>query len=165
MNSIFSLGDQLDSLKLVMLIPVFKTKGSSLDAKNYRGITILPILSKLLESVSRARIEPYIEATQNSMQRGFTKNSSPMNCSLILEEYIQENRDLKKDSYIAFLDAKAAFDAVNHSSFMKKLYHIGVEGVTCNLIHSLHKEAQTAVRWCGQTSEPFEIQQGVRQGG
>ena len=31
-------------------------------------------------------------------------------------------------------------------------------------MHSLHKEAHTVVRWCGQTSEPFEIQQGVRQG-
>ena len=58
MNSIFSLGDLPDSLKLGMLTPVFKKKGSSLDAKNYRGITILPVLSKLLESVLRARIEP-----------------------------------------------------------------------------------------------------------
>ena len=125
----------------------------------------MPILSKLLESVLRARIEPYIETTQNSMQRGFTKNSSPMNCSLILEEYIRENRYLKKDSYIAFLDAKAAFDVVNHSSVMRKLFHIGLKGVTWNLIHSLHKEAQAVVRWCGQTPEPFEVQQGVRQGG
>ena len=99
------------------------------------------------------------------MQRGFTKNSSPMNCFLILEEYIRENKDLKKDSYIAFLDAKAAFDFFNHSSLLRKLFHIDVEGVTWNLIRSLHKEAQTVVCWCGQTSEPFEVQQGVRQGG
>ena len=90
---------------------------------------------------------------------------SPMNCSLILEEYIRENRDLKKDCFVAFLDAKAAFDVVNHSSLMRKLFHIGVEGVTWNLIHSLHKKAQTVVRWCGRTSEPFVIYQGVRQGG
>ena len=99
------------------------------------------------------------------MQRAFTKNSSPMNCSLILEEYIRENRDLKKVPYIALLDAKAAFDIVNHSSLMRKLFHIGVDGITWNLIHSLHKEAQTVVRWCGQTSKPFEVKQGVRQGG
>ena len=99
------------------------------------------------------------------MQRGFTKHSSPMNCSLILEEYIRENKDLKKDSYIAFLDAKAAFDVVHHPSMMRKLFHIGVEGVTWNLIYSLHRRAQTVVRWCDQTSEPFEILQEVRQGG
>ena len=165
MNRIFSLGDLPDSLKLGMLTPVFKKKGSNLDAKNYRGITILPILSKVLESILRTRIEPNVERTQNSMQRGFTKHSSPMNCSLILEEYIRENKDLKKDTYIAFLDAKAAFDVVHHPSMMRKLFHIGVEGVTWNLIYSLHRRAQTVVRWCDQTSEPFEILQGVRQGG
>lgn len=159
------MGDLPNSLKLGLLTPIFKKKGSNLDAKNYRGITILPILSKLLECILRDRIKLHIEATQNPMQRGFTKNSSPMNCSLILEEYIRENRDLKKDSFIAFLDAKAAFDVVNHASLMWKLFHIGVEGVTWNLIYSLHREAQTVIHWCGQISEPFEIQQGVRQGG
>ena len=48
-----------------------------------------------------------------------------------------------------------------------KLFHIDVEGITWNLIHSLHKKTQTVIRWCGETSEPFEpeIQQGLRQGG
>ena len=64
------------------------------------------------------------------MQRGFTKNSSPTNCALILEEYIRENKDQKKDSFIAFLDTKAAFDVVNDASLIRKLFHIGVEGVS-----------------------------------
>lgn len=141
LDGIFRVGDLPNSLKLGLLTPIFKKKGSNLDAKNYRGITILPILSKLLECILRDRIKPHIEATQNPMQRGFTKISSPMNCSLILEEYIRENRDLKKDSFIAFLDAKAAFDVVNHASLMRKLFHIGVEEVTWNLIYSLHKRS------------------------
>ena len=98
-------------------------------------------------------------------RREFTKNSSPMNCALILEEYIRENKDQKKDSFIAFLDAKAAFDVVNHASLMRKLFHIGDEGVTWSLINSLHREAQTVIRWCGQMSKPFLIEQGFRQGG
>ena len=53
-----------------------------------------------------------------------------MSCALILEEYIRKNKDQKKDSFIAFLDAKAAFDVVNHASLMRKLFHFGVEGVT-----------------------------------
>ena len=99
------------------------------------------------------------------MQRGFTKNSSPMNCAFILEEYIRENKDQKKDSFIAFLDAKAAFDVVNHASLMRRRYLIVVEGVTWSLIHSIHTEAQTVILWCGQMSKPFLIVQGVCQGG
>ena len=164
LNCIFHVGDLPYSLKLGLLTPIFKKKGSSTDAKNYRGITVLPILSKLLEGILRERIKPNIDATQNPMQRGFTKKSSPMNCALILEECIRENKDQKKDSFIAFLDAKAAFDVVNHASLMRKLFHIGVEGVTWSLIHRQHREAQTVICWCGQMSKPFLIEQGVRQG-
>ena len=88
-----------------------------------------------------------------------------MNCSLILEEFIRESKDMKKDVYIAFLDAKSAFDVVDHASLMRRLFHIGVDGALWNLIYSLHSNAQTVVRWMGQTSKSFYIHQGVRQGG
>ena len=51
-----------------------------------------------------------------------------MNCALILEEYIRENKDQKKDSFIAFLDAKVAFDVVNHASLMRRLFHMVLKG-------------------------------------
>ena len=53
-----------------------------------------------------------------------------MNCSLILEEAIREQRDKHKPLYFAFLDAKSAFDVVNHDSLLRKLYHIGIDGAT-----------------------------------
>lgn len=48
---------------------------------------------------------------------------------------------------------------------MRKLFHVGTEGLTWNLIHSLHKEAQSVVHRCGVKSKPFVVHQGVRQGG
>ena len=88
-----------------------------------------------------------------------------MNCSLILEEFIRESKDMKKDVYIAFLNAKSAFNVVDHASLMQRLFHIGVDGALWNLIYSLHSNAQTVVRWMGQTSKSFYTHQGVRQGG
>ena len=76
-----------------------------------------------------------------------------MNCSLILEEFIRESKDMKKDVYIAFLDAKSAFDVVDHASLMRRLFHIGVDGALWNLIYSLHSNAQTAVRVSTSTKE------------
>ena len=88
-----------------------------------------------------------------------------MNCSLILEECIRDNRDSKLSTYIAFLDAKSTFDVVSHTSLMRKLFHIGIEGKTWKLINSLHRNARSVVKWDGMISDSFEIQQGVRQGG
>ena len=88
-----------------------------------------------------------------------------MNCSLILEERFRENRDKNLPTYVAFLDAKSAFDVVNHSSLLHKLFHMGIEGQVCNLIDSLHTNAETMVKRGGQFSDKFEIKQGVRQAG
>ena len=166
LNNMWHLVTVPDSLKLGVLTPVFKRKVSNLEAKNYRGITVTPILSKVLETVLRERIKPNIAKHQNNLQRGFTEGSSPMNCSLILEESIRENRDNRNlPTYVAFLDAKSAFDVVNHSSLLRKLFHMGIEGQVWNLIDSLHTNAETMVKWGGQFSDKFEIKQGVRQGG
>ena len=89
LNKMWHLGTVPDSLNLGVLTPVFKRKGSNSEAKIYRGITVTPILSKVLETVLRERIKPNIAKHQNNLQRGFTEGSSPMNCSLILEESIQ----------------------------------------------------------------------------
>ena len=39
-----------------------------------------------------------------------------MNCTLILEEFLRECKDLNKTAYVAFLDAKTAFDVMSHDS-------------------------------------------------
>ena len=88
LNKIFQLGQVTDTMKLGIVTPVFKKKGSNMDSKNYRGITVIPVLTKLLELVFRSRIKSLILDKQNNMQRGFTENSSPMNTALILEEFI-----------------------------------------------------------------------------
>ena len=88
-----------------------------------------------------------------------------MNDSLILEEVIREHKDKRLPLYIAFLDAKSAFDVVCHNSLMRKLFHIGVDGVDWSLIHSLHEGAESVVKWERAVSEKFQVWQGVRLGG
>ena len=88
-----------------------------------------------------------------------------MNFSLILEEVIREAKDLKEPLYIAFLDVKAAFDVISHASLLRKLFHIGSDGSEWSLIHSMHAGVESVVKWEGITSGPFQVQQGVRQGG
>lgn len=164
-NKMFELGTVTQCMKLGALTPIFKKKGSNTDSKNYRGITITATISKILETVLRERLTPIINENQNNLQRGFTKNSSPMNCSLILEEFIRDRKDTKTDTFIAFLDAKAAFDVVNHASLMRKLYHLGIDGKEWQLLHSLHEGAETAIKWNGHLSTTYTAEQGVRQGG
>ena len=158
-------GEVTESMKTGLVTPIFMKKGSNTDSKNYRGLTVIPIITKILELIIRARIKSLILEKQNTLQRGFTENSSPRNTALISEEYIRDRKDSKMPTYIAFLDAKSAFDMVSHQSLMRKLFHIGIEGNLWTLISSLHQDAKSAVKWQGQISEKFRVEQGVRQGG
>ena len=164
-NGLYKFGRLTNALKVGVVTPVFKKKGSAVESRNYRGITILPIFTKILEAVLRQKLKPLIEEKQNNLQRGFTQNSSPMNCSLILEEVIREHKDKGLPLYIAFLDAKSAFDVVSHYSLMRKLYHIGVDGVEWSLVHSLHEGAVSAVKWEGAVTEQFDVGQGEGRAG
>jgi hypothetical protein len=84
--AIFESGIVPDMIKEGLLSPVFKNKGSILDIKNYRRITVLPVFEKIVESILKNRVRPKCDKQQCSIQRGFTQNSAPINSSFILEE-------------------------------------------------------------------------------
>lgn len=153
------------NMKLGILNPIFKNKGSCRESQNYRGITITPVLTRILEATLKARINPILLSQQHPLQRGFTKNSSPMNCALLVEEFYRNNKDLNKPTYVAFIDVKSAFDVVVHPNLMRKLYNSGVTGHEWLVIDSLHRDSLTSVKWQGQISPTYVNQQGVRQGG
>ena len=144
---------------------MFKNKGDRRESQNYRGITITPVLTRLIEAVLKSRIKLKLLSQQNCLQRGFTENSSPMNCALIVEEFFRNNKDLNRPTYMVFMDAKSAFDVVVHPNLMRKLYKSGVHTHEWLAINSLHEESMTSVKWQGEMSPVFINQQGVRQGG
>ena len=152
-------------LKQGLLSPVYKNKGSIHDIRNYRGITVLPVLCKIIETIIKKRIMPKCDDAQCTLQRGFTKNSAPINAAFMLEESRREAIDLGKFLIIILLDAKSAFDVVVHKNLMRRLYHIGIQDQHWALINDLHCNAISKIKLNGNLSESFDIIQGVRQGG
>ena len=164
-NIIFKEGKVPDMLKEGLLTPVFKNKGEKNMATNYRGITVLPVLNKVIETIVKLRINPAVLITQNVTQRGFTAGSGPANAALPVEEIYREAKDNNQEYELVLLDAKSAFDVVIHSHLMKRLYHAGIDDKHWTIIQSMHTNATSAVKWNGKTSELFNVLQGVRQGG
>ena len=85
-------------LKQGVITPVFKRKGSNREACNYRGITVLPAMCKLMEIILRKRLDAYLKRIQSPLQRGLTRNSSPMNCALIIDEFVRDAKDRMLDA-------------------------------------------------------------------
>ena len=109
-------------------------------------------------------IQNILDVTQNKLQRGFTKDTSPTCGSLLLTEAIAESIEIGKPLYTAFIDASKAFDVVWHDSMLVKLYDVGLNGQKWNFLNNWYTRLQSSVKWDGEISLPFPECQGVRQG-
>ena len=165
LNYILQTGYVPKQLKEGVLTPVLKKEKDPSLPTNYRGITVLSILGKLLEKVILKRSDPILSINQSRLQRGFTRNSSSVNGALIITEAQNEAVDLREDLHLVTLDAAKAFDVVWQDSLMRKIYNAGVDGSLWLTTANLCRDAETSVKWSSHVSEPFKVQQGVRQGG
>ena len=164
MNSILQTGHVPPHLKQCILIPVLKKENDATLPTNYKGITVLSIIGKVLERVLKNRTKTQMEAQQSKMQRGFTNNSSALNAALIILEAQYEAKDIGEPLKLVTLDACKAFDVVWQESLLRKIYCAGIHGKLWLCLSNLYSGAHLAVKWQGIFSS-FEIRQGVRQGG
>ena len=133
------------------------------ELDNHRGITVVSLLGKVFEHILLKRYKP----TQNMnkhKQFGFTEGHNPTTATLLLNESIVEAKENNLPLLICTLDARKAFDTVNHQSLIRKLYlqHTDVELV--GIINSLYKDMKTQVKLDNKLGEEFTILQGTRQG-
>jgi hypothetical protein len=92
-NNIFYTKHVSDIIKKDLLTPVHKKDKDPTMPSNYRGITVISIICKVLELSIRFRIESTLNKHQNKFQKGFTKGVSSINIVLLITEVINEAKD------------------------------------------------------------------------
>ena len=154
-----------DELKIAKVIPLFK-KGSKTDLTNYRPISILPSLSKVIEKLIYVRLNNFFDKhgilTQH--QYGFRKKHSTEFAILDLQEKIASALENKQSAISIFLDLSKAFDCINHVILLKKLQYYGIRGLAFDLMVSYIKNRQQYVVVDNVSSAPINIHCGVPQG-
>ena len=115
--------------KIAKVTPLPKAGNSNL-VSNYRPISLLPLLSKLIEKIIHKRIYTYLDDYNllDHRQGGFRpKYSTAKTCSHFVNDlYTAMNNN--KFTIAVFIDAMKAFDTVNHSILLKKMYKLGIKG-------------------------------------
>ena len=152
-------------LKIAKITPIFKA-GDRSEVSNYRPISVLSPLSKLLEKYIHSQISSYFETKNifNNQQCGFrNRRSTDLSIAKLLKMII-EGVDEGKYGVSVFLDFKKAFDLVDHDILIKKLSFYGIRGVSIDLISSFLKDRYQYVEVNGISSDLSRVSLGVVQG-
>ena len=108
-----------------MIIPVFKS-GDKSSVRNYRPISVLCSVSKLLEKLIYDKIIHFVSASIYSSQFGFRPNHSTTQQLLIFLNSIQDSLNSNSQADVIYLDFKKAFDSVSHNELLTKLWTFGI---------------------------------------
>ena len=164
-NLSFTSGVFPECLKLAMVIPIYKT-GVKTDVKNYRPISLLPIMSKIFEKIIYRRLYNFFvqNSVFSSSQFGFLKGRSTADAIMALTESVYGSLNSKEHSLAVFIDLSKAFDTVNHKILLKKLELYGVRGLPLKLVESYLSGRRQVVRIGSDLSSCKEISLGVPQG-
>ncbi|CAL4126382.1 unnamed protein product, partial [Meganyctiphanes norvegica] len=114
--------------KYAIVKPLHK-KNSRLEVGNYRPVSILCILSKILEKAIHVQLEKHLK-DQNLLyefQSGFRKSYSTDTCLINLMDHIKMLNSQDLFAGMVLMDLQKAFDTVDHDILCKKLEAMGLD--------------------------------------
>ena len=151
--------------KLAKLKPLYK-KGSKTDPKNYRPISLLPIVSKIIEKIIHDQTMEYL--TDNKIlyryQSGFRKNHSTDTCLSYLTDKILTGFDSGLLTGMILIDLQKAFDTINHDILLKKMSLAGFSCQSITWFESYLSNRRFQVNIKNKYSNVANINCGVPQG-
>lgn len=164
-QNMFLQGVTPEQWKQGVITPAYKG-GNRSDPSNYRPITLLPILSKVMESVVADQLRQYLETSNllSAAQHGFRKNRSCLTNLLLTRDSWTQILDQGGEVDAIYLDFSKAFDRVHHQTLIHKLSILGIGGPLLTWIQNYLLGRTVTVRISGTLSNKAHIPLGVPQG-
>ena len=151
-------------MKIARVIPI--PKSASRCINNFRPISLLPTLSKILEKIVSIQLNSYL--IHNNIitpnQFGFRPNLSTENAAHDLVNYIYKSFDEGKFCIGMFLDLSKAFDTLNTEILLYKLNHYGIRGRSHEWFRSYLSDRKQFTSISDYSSDCTNILRGVPQG-
>ena len=161
----FSQGVVPKEWKCEQVIPVYKSGGKS-DPNNYSPISLLPIISKIMESIVNDQLRKHLFGLSliTSNQYGFRPGHSTLDLLTSTTQIWANALDKGQEPKVVALDISRAFDSVWHNGLLSKLMSCGIGGRLYRWLRSFLQNRSIKVVVNGSVSSAGCINAGVPQG-
>ena len=167
-NESLATGTVPDILKLANVCPLHKN-GDPYDSRNYRPISLLPIISKLLEKVVHRQLVEHLQHPSNAHglpheQFAYRHHHSCEDALTLAVNNWQLMLDEGSVCGVVFADMSKAFDRVDHGLLIQDLHELGISGISlrwfCSYLSSRFQRVTTPTA----TADTVHCSRGVPQG-
>jgi hypothetical protein len=151
--------------KKAVVIPVYKGGGEE-AVSNYRPISLLSTISKIIEKVINTRLISFLEKKQllANNQYGFRSGRNTEDAVVNLTKSVTKALDGGDRCLAIFIDLKKAFDTVSIPLLLLRLEDLGIRGKALMWFRDYLTNRTQVVKVSGETSGSRTVTYGIPQG-
>ena len=153
---------------LKQLPSLFLKKGDKAVPLNYRGISLLNIMSKIYTGILNDRLQEWTEnrkkigVEQAGFRREYATTDNIFTISQIASNRLYGTR--RKKVYCTFVDFQKAFDSIDRAKLWEVLTKIGVSTKVIRTLKAMYKSVKGRVRVGADLTNEIDCYTGVSQG-
>ena len=165
-NKIFNEGNVPERWTRSIICPIHK-KGSHDNPDNYRGISLITIISKVFMTVLTSRLTQWceehsiIDESQGGFRRGYSTIDNIFTLQSIAQKYLSKPGGR---FYCLFIDFSKAFDRIQHKQLFHSLANKGIHGKFLTILKSMYGKLSVCVKTEKGLTNYFPCNIGTRQG-
>ena len=152
-----------DELKQSEIKPVYKNL-DPLQKENYRPVSLLPHILKVLQRVIYKQINNFMENKISKCVKGFKKLHGTQHSLIAMLEKWKEASDKEENMSAMFMDLSKAFHTINYGLLLTKLKGYGFSKQALSFMRSYLKNRRQRVKINNEFSSLKEVIAGVPQG-
>ena len=140
--------------------------GARNDVNSYRSISVLLILSKILEKHVASSLSVFLRDNNllYELQSAFRSGHSTETALIRLTDQILKNTDNDEVTGLVFIDFRKAFDVIDHELLLTKLFIYGATPSSVGWFKSYLSERKQFISLGKTTSKQLTVKQGVPLG-
>ena len=146
-----------------ILIPIPK-KGDLRSCDNWRGISLLEVVGKVVARVIQQRLQRLAERELPDSQCGFRKGRGCTDMTFVVKQLAEKAVEHRAKQFFIFVDLRKAYDSVSREALWEVLGKLGVPERMIEIIKSFHHNMEASIRVDEELLDRIEVKNGLRQG-